>query len=124
GDDRNNRNFQSRHFAEIARNCFGLAALFGPQSWICAWRIYKRHDRTAKFLSDFHRPKGFAITFWIRHAKIAVNLLLGVAGLLMAHDHLFVAVEARYYAEYFGVICVAVISVTYASIGINAQYVV
>src|SRR5207244_11857786 len=99
GDDRNNRNCQARHSAEIARNCFGLAALFGPQSWICAWRIYKRHNRTAKVLSDFHRPKGFAITFSIRHAKIAVNLLLGVAGLLMAHDHHFFAVETPHAAE-------------------------
>src|SRR5207244_11371338 len=64
-DDRNKRNFQSRHFAEIARNRFGLTALFGPQSWTRAWRIHKRHDRTAEFLGDFHRPKGFAITFRI-----------------------------------------------------------
>src|SRR4051812_27655615 len=39
GNGRDDRNLQSCHFAQIARDRFGLSTLFSAESGICAWGV-------------------------------------------------------------------------------------
>src|SRR5205823_9454734 len=115
---------QSGHFTEIASNGLCLAALFRPQSGVCAGSVYEGEYRTAEFFGNFHGAQRLAVAFGIGHAKVAVHLLLGVAGLLMPHDHDLLAVEIRHPAHDRRIVSKTAVPVEFAPAGENTLNVV
>ena len=84
-DDRDDdRRAQAGHFVEVAADRFRLAALLGADARIRAGRIDEGEQRQTELLGQLHQPQRLAIALGPRHAEVAVDLLLGVAALLMA----------------------------------------
>src|SRR5438067_5141574 len=119
-DSRNDWNFETSHFTQVMGNGFGLASLFGPQTGVSSGGVDKSEDGAPEFFGKLHSANCFAVAFRIRHAEIAIDLLLGVAGLLMANDQPVVAVEAGHAAHDGGVIGKPAIAVNLAPIGEDA----
>src|ERR1700730_4582979 len=86
GDCGDDGHGQARHFAQIAGDGFTLAALFGIDAWICAWRVDEREDGPAEFCGELHHAKSLAIALGLGLSKITGDALLDVSSLLMADD--------------------------------------
>ena len=82
-----NGRFQASHFAEVQGDGFGLAALLGVDAGVSAHGVDKRDDRPAEFGGQLHQPECLAIAFGLRHAEVAIQLLFGIAALLLANHH-------------------------------------
>ena len=111
GDDDDDRHLQHRHLAQVEGDRFGDAALFGFDARIRRRRIDEDDDRPAELFGHAHQPDGLAIALGPRVAEVAVDLLLGVAALVMADDHHrlpFVAGGARHDGVIVGEAAVAV----------------
>src|SRR5712691_10462354 len=76
----------SRHFSQVPRNRFTLAAFLRINPRIRARSINQREDRAAELRREMHHAQGFAITFGFRLAKIACQALLRVSAFLMTDD--------------------------------------
>ena len=70
-----------------------------------------------EFLRNLHRAQRLAIPFGIGHAEVAVNLLLGVAGFLMANHHYVIAMKTCHAANDGRIIGVTAITVDFAPVG-------
>ena len=88
GDGDDNRHGQTRHFAEVARNRFGLPALFRVHPRIRPGRVHKRKDRPVELRgqhitrSALRYPSGFAL------AEIQCHAFFRVAAFLVTdHSH-------------------------------------
>src|SRR6185437_17028333 len=56
-------------------------------AWVCPWRIDEGNYRHGKFFRQTHQAQCLAIAFGPRHAKITMNIFLGIASLLVADNH-------------------------------------
>jgi len=92
-DGNNHRHFQFGHHIKIAADGFGLAALFSIDPWIGARRVNEGHHGQTEFFCQFHQAQSLAIAFRTRHAEVAVNLVFGIAPLLVPDHHHRLAVE-------------------------------
>ena len=90
---------QPRHDLEVAGDRLALAALLGADARIGAGGVDEGQDRQPEALRHLHQPQGLAVALGARHAEVAVDLLLGVAPLLVADDHHRAAVHARQAAD-------------------------
>ena len=115
GDD--DRHAQPRHLVEVAADRLGLAALLGADAGIGAGRVDEREERQAELLGELHQPQRLAIALGPRHAEVAVDLLLGVAALLVADHHARDAVEAREAADDRGIVRERAVAVQLLEIG-------
>ena len=120
GDRSDDWNLQPRHFTQISGDCFRLAAFLGAQAGVSARSIDKRKYRPAEFLCYLHRAECFPIALGIGHPEIAVNLLLGIARLLMPHNHDFFAMETRHPADDGRIVGIAAIAMNLAPLSKNA----
>ncbi len=76
------------HLAQVERNGLGHAAFFRFDARVRRRRVHEADDRTAELFGHFHQAQRLAVTLGARVAEVAVNLLLGVAALLVAdHQH-------------------------------------
>ena len=66
--------------------------------------IDKCENRPPKLLGKVHDAQGFTIPLGMRHAKVAISSLLGVARLLLTNDNDFVAVETCHATNDGGII--------------------
>ena len=65
------------------------------------------------FVGQPHQPHGFAVALRFGHAEIALQLLLGVAALLMADDHHGPAVEEGHAGDDGGVVAKSAVAVNF-----------
>src|SRR5487761_2180557 len=89
-----------------------------------AGRVDEREQRKPEFLGELHQAQRLAVTLGARHAEIAVDLLLGIAALLLAEDHAGHAVEPREAADDRRVVSVRAIAVQLAELAEHAVDVV
>src|SRR5581483_9574196 len=101
-------------------NGLRLSTFLGAQAGVSTGRVHKSEDGPSEFFSNMHRPQSLAITFRVGHAKIAVNLLPRVAGLLMPdQQHLF-TVEAGHATNNCGIVTKSAIAVNLTPLGEDA----
>ena len=84
--EHDHRHFEHRHLAQVDRNRFGDAALLGLDAGIRRRRVDEADDRAPELLRHLHRPHRLAIAVRPRVTEVAIDLLLGVAALLVADD--------------------------------------
>src|SRR5215470_17791581 len=77
-----------------------------------------------KLSRDLHRAQSFSITLGIRHAKVAVDLLLGIAGLLVSDDEDLFAVEAGHTADDGRIVGETAVPMNLAPVGEDALHIV
>src|SRR5581483_923829 len=110
-DGADDGDLNARHLPQVAGNGLRLSTFLGAQAGVSTGRVHKCEDGPAEFFSNMHGSQRLAIAFRIRHAKIAVNLLARVAGLLMPdQQHLF-TVEAGHATNNCGVVTKSAIAV-------------
>src|SRR6185312_12629975 len=123
-DGGNDRHFNPRHLAQVAGDCFCLAALFRSQPWIRTRRIDKSEDRPLKLFRHLHAAQSLAIALWIRLAEVAIHTLLGVAALLVANHHHFVAVITSHAADNRGIVAVTPVAVDFTPVAEDPLHIV
>ena len=121
GDD---RRAQAGHLVEVAADGLGLAALLRADARVRARRVDEREERQLELLGELHEAQRLAIALGPRHAEVAVDLLLGVAALLVAEHHAGLAVEAREAADDRRVVGVRAVAVQLAELAEHAVDVV
>ncbi len=89
------RNGQPRHFAQISRNRFTLAAFLRVNSRVCAGSINERQHRAMVLRRELHHAQRLPITLRLRLAKIANHALFCVASLLVTDHRDGASVEFR-----------------------------
>ena len=72
-----------------------LPALLGAEAGPRARRVDERDHRHVELLGELHQAQRLAIALRMRHAEVALEILLRVAAALVADDHHRLAVEAR-----------------------------
>ena len=72
-----------------------LAALLGAESGPGARRVDERDHRHVELLGELHQAERLAVALGVRHAEVALQVLLRVAAALVADHHHRVAVEPR-----------------------------
>ena len=95
-----------------------------PMPGIRAGRVDEGEQRQPELLGELHEPQRLAVALRARHAEVAVDLLLGVAALLVADHHARLAVEAREAADDRRVVGVAAVAVQLAEVAEQAVDVV
>ena len=95
-DDHHDGCIKQRHFAQVQRDGFRHAALLGFHTGVGRRRIDKHNHRPSKLGGQLHHPQRLAIPLRFRVAEVPVNLLLGVAALLVPDDKDRLAVEVRH----------------------------
>ena len=118
------RHRQAGHFPQIARDGFGLAALFGVDSGVGAGGIEEGDDRPAELGRQLHGAQGLAVALRLRHAEIAVELLFGVAAFLLADQHDGLAVEPAHAADDGRIVAEKAVAVDLLKVGQDALNVV
>jgi hypothetical protein len=93
-DGRDDGHAQFSHRVKIVADCLGLTALFRVDARIGSRRIDEGEHRQIELFRQLHQPERLAIPLGTWHAEIAVDLVLGVAPLLMADHHARMPVEA------------------------------
>ena len=86
-DDGHDRNPQPRHLPQVERDGLADTALLGADAGIRTDGVDESDDGTAEFFRLPHKPEGLAVTLRVSHPEVALEVLLHVAALLMAHDH-------------------------------------
>ena len=124
-DDRHHdRHAQFRHRVKIAPDGFRLPAFFRADAGISPRRIDERHDRYAELLRQLHQPQRLAITLRLGHAEISVELILGVASLLMPDHHDRLAAETRQATDDRGILRKQTVALQFLEISKNVLEVV
>ena len=90
-----NRDAQTRHFAQVTGNRLRLAALFRAHARIRTRSVDKGADRHFETLSHLHQAQRFTIAFRRRHTEVAANFLFGFAPFLVADNHYRTPVQTR-----------------------------
>src|SRR4029079_2401165 len=98
----------------------GLAALFGVDAGVGTGRVDEREEGQGEFLGELHEAQRLAVAVRARHPEVAVDLLLGVAPLLLADHHARLAVEAGETADDRRIVGVCAIAVQLAELGEHA----
>ena len=81
------RRRQHRHLEDVAGERLGLSALLGAEPGIGARRVDQRDDRRVEARGQLHQAQRLAVALGVRHAEVALEVLLGVAALLVADHH-------------------------------------
>ena len=92
GDD---GRLQRGHFDQAAGDRFRLASFFRAESRIGARRVHERDDGRAEFGGQPHQPHRLAVALGMRHAEVAIQVLLGIPAFLMTDHHDAGAIEPR-----------------------------
>src|SRR4029077_15150605 len=108
GDERDR---DPRHLTQIVSYGFGLSALFRAQAGIRAGSIHEGKDGAMEFFRYLHRAQRLAIALGVRHAEVAIHLLLGVPRFLVSDYHYVVAMKARHAANDGGIVGVTAVAV-------------
>ncbi len=74
------------HLAKVQRDGLGDSSLLGFDARVGRRRVDEHHGRTFELLGELEDAKRFPISLGPRVAEVPIDLLLGVAALLMA-DH-------------------------------------
>ena len=77
-----------------------------------------------ELLGELHQPERLAVALGVRHAEVALQVLLGVAALLVADHHHRLAVEPRPAADDGGVVAVEPVAVQLDEVGEDGAEVV
>ena len=77
---------EHRHFAQVEGDRLGDAALLRFDAGIRGGRIDEADDGAVELLGQLHRAQRLAIPLRARVAEVPIDLLLGIAALLVAHD--------------------------------------
>ncbi len=85
-DDDDDGRVEQRHLAKVQRDGLGDAALLGFDARIGRRRVDEHDDRPFELLGQLQDAKRLPISLGLGVAEVPVDLLLGVAALLMA-DH-------------------------------------
>ncbi len=80
--------------------------------------------RRAELGGELHQPERLAVALGMRHAEVALEVLLGVAAVLMADDHHRLAVEPRPAADDRRVVHVEAVAVQLDEVGEDGAEVV
>ncbi len=78
---------EAKHFAEVDGDGFTLALFFGLNAGVSTGGIDKGEDGHLEAAGVLHEAQGFAIATGIGHAKVAGDVIFGIAPLLMAEHH-------------------------------------
>ena len=100
----------------VARDGFGLAALFRAKAGIGAGQIDEADDGAAELLGNFHAAQRLAIAFGMGHAEVALDAFLGGAAFAVADHQHFVVAEPRHAAGHGLVVAKGAIPVNLAEI--------
>ena len=122
--DHQNGDGQAGHLAQIAGDRLGLAALLGVDAGVGAGSVQEGDHGPAELGGQLHRAQRLAVAFRLRHAEVAVELLLGVAALLLGHDHDGPAFEAGQAGDNGGIVAEGAVAVDLLKIGEDALDVV
>ena len=82
-------------------------------------RIDEGHDRQRKFFRQLHQAQGLAVALRTRHAKVAVNLFLGITPLLVPDHHHRLAIEPRQTANDGMVVSIGPVTVQFLEVSEN-----
>src|SRR5690606_20974544 len=91
--DANHRYPQAHHLLEVMGNGFTLSSLFGFQPGKGSRRIDEGYNRLVEFFRDPHQPKRLPVPFGIGHPKVSELSLLGISPLLLADQHVRLALD-------------------------------
>ena len=117
GDADDDGGAQARHFTQITGDGLGLTALFRANARIGAGGVNKGDDRQLELFRHLHKTERLAVAFRIWHAEIAVDLLLGIAPLLVADNHDRLAFEAGEAANYGVIIAKVPVAMKFDKLG-------
>src|SRR6185437_12590818 len=120
GNDGNSRHSQTRHFADVARDSFRLAALLGAQSRISRSHVDQRNHGSIEFFRNLHGPQRLAVALGAGHAEVALDALLGSAALADADDQHLFATQPGHAAGHRLVVAKGAIPVNLTEVGKDA----
>ena len=126
GDGGDGGDAETGHFAEIAGDGLGLAALLGTDAGVGSHEVDEGEDRTAEFFGELHGAQSFAVALGVGHTKFAEDLFLRGAALEVADDHDFFggcslfAGETGEAAEHGRVVAKGAVAVNLAEVGEDA----
>src|SRR5215831_5007296 len=103
-DGADHRHLQLRHRIQVAPDGLGLASLLGPDARVRAGCINECKQRDTEFLRELHETQRLPEAFGPGHPEVAVELLLGVASLLVAEDHAGLSAKTRDAADDRGIV--------------------
>ena len=116
-DDGDDGDAEAGHFPEVNGDRFSLAAFFGIDARIGTGGVKEAEDRTVELGGELHTTERFPVAFRLGHGEVPLELLLGVAALLMADYHYRLALEEAVAAHYGGVVTVGPVAVDFLEIG-------
>ena len=93
--DRDARHAQRGHQLEAAGDRLGLPALLGVDPRVRARGVDEAQHRQPELIRHPQQPLRLAVALRARHPEVTVQVLLGVAPLLLAEHHHALALEAR-----------------------------
>src|SRR4030095_12862687 len=80
----------------------------------------EREQWQTELFGQFHESQGFAVALRPRNAEVAIDLLLGVAPLLLAEHHAWLAVEAGEPTDDCGIVGIRAVAVQFAEVAEHA----
>ena len=117
GDVDHDGHAQRGHAPKVEGDGLGLAPLLGVEPGISAGSVHEGHDGPRELGRQLHHAQGLAVPLRLGHPEVAVDLLLGVAALLVAQDcDRPVLVEGEPTDER-GVVAVAAVAVDLGELG-------
>src|SRR5262249_18566610 len=102
---------------EAGGDSLGLAALLGADARVGAGGVDEAEERDAELIGHAHEPLRLAVALGAGHAEVAVEVLLGVAALLLAEHDQRAAVEAGEAADDRRVVAEAAIAAEFDEVG-------
>jgi hypothetical protein len=116
-DDGDDGYAEAGHFPEVNGDGFSLAAFFGVDAGIGTGGVEEAEDRAVKLGGELHTTEGFPVAFRLGHGKVPLELLLGVAALLVADYHYRLTIEEAVAAHDGSVVAVGPVAVDFLEIG-------
>ena len=95
-----------------------------PEAGIGARRVDQGDDRGAELGGELHQPERLAVALGVGHAEVALEVLLGVAALLVADDHHGHAGQPGPAADHRGIVEVEAVAVQLDEVGEDGAEVV
>ena len=114
---RDRRRGEHRHLQDVARERLGLAPLLGAEPGVGAGRVDEGDDGGGELGGESHQPEGLAVALGVRHAEVALQVLLGVPALLVPDHHHRVAAQTRPAADDRGIVEVEAVAVQLDEVG-------
>ena len=86
-DRRDDGHLQQKHLAQVDGDGLGDVAFLGADAGVGPGRVDQGDDRQVELVGQAHQAQRLAVAFGVGGAKVAANVLLGVAAFLGAQDH-------------------------------------